>query len=288
LCYEWLAGPDDAITRFRVAAADEIIQTWRHCFIPTMRSQSQRPYQTLEELRLTDGVELIFEHLPGSLFFIKDRQGRFVALNEPLVFLLGARSKEEVLGRTDEVFLPDYLVENYRKDDLRVLEQGDVIREKVELLTSPDGVVDWFVTTKVPLRNVQGEIVAVAGVTREYQEGSGGFNMPQELGRALDHIRAHYPQVIRIGDLANLVGRSVSAFERKFKKQLRLSPTEYIRRVRIHESCRMLIHSTTPISVIAQECGFSDQSHFTRDFARVMRTSPAVYRRNHGMAKPTS
>lgn len=236
-------------------------------------------------MHLADGAEMIFEHLPGSLFFIKDREGRFIALNNSLAFLLGASSKAEVLGRTDEDFLPDYLVENYRKDDRRVLDEGEVIREKVELLTSPDGMVDWFVTTKVPLRNAQGAIVAVAGVTREYQGASGGFVMPHELGKALEHIRAHFPRVIRVGDLAKLVGLSVSAFERKFKKHLKMSPTEYIRRVRIHEACRTLIHSTTPISVIAQESGFSDQSHFTRDFARVMRTSPAVYRRNHGMER---
>ena len=253
-----------------------------------MKSNSKQYYRSPKELRLVDGAEMIFEHLPGSLFFIKDREGRFIALNQPLAILLGAHSKEDVLGRTDKDFLPDYLVENYRKDDLRVLEHGEVIRERVELLTSPDGVVDWFVTTKVPLRDVKGAIVAVAGVTHAYQGASGGFIMPQELGRALDVIRTGYQQVLRIGALADLVGLSVSAFERKFKKHLRVSPTEYIRRVRIHEACRSLIHSTTPISVIAQGCGFSDQSHFTRDFVRVMGTSPAVYRRNHGMSKTGS
>ena len=187
-----------------------------------MRPSRRQPYQSPKDLRLVDGAELIFEHLPGSLFFVKDREGRFIDLNEALAFQLGAQSKEEVLGHTDEEFLPDYLVENYRLDDLKVLERGEVIREKVELLTSPDGVVDWFVTTKVPLRNAQGLIVAVAGVTREYQGASGGFIMPQELGRALDHIRAQHSQVIRIGDLANLVGLSVSAFERKFKKHLQM------------------------------------------------------------------
>ncbi|MDA7915905.1 AraC family transcriptional regulator [Verrucomicrobia bacterium] len=250
-----------------------------------MKRQTSNPFVPLEKLRLAEGAEQLFEHLPGSLFYIKDREGRFVALSAPLVVQLGASSKEEVVGKIDTDFLPDYLAENYRSDDLKVLDHGSVIREQVELLTSPDGVVDWYVTTKVPLRNIDGEIVALAGVTREYQGASGGFSMPQTLGEALEYIRTHFHSSIRIPDLAKRVGLSVSAFERKFKKHLQLAPTEYVRRVRIHEACRSLIHSTMPISVIAQECGFSDQSHFTRDFGKVMQTSPAVYRRNHGMER---
>ncbi|HAV64302.1 MAG TPA: AraC family transcriptional regulator [Verrucomicrobiales bacterium] len=249
-----------------------------------MKSDSNEISRWLEVLELADGAELLFEHLPGCLFYIKDRGGRFVALNEPLATQLGAGSKRDVLGRTDAEFLPEYLVERYHEDDLRVLDHGEVIREKVELLTSADGVVDWFVTTKVPLRNLRGQIVALAGVTREYHGSDGGFTTPDALDAALEHIRAHYAEAIRIGDLGRLMGLSVSAFERKFKKHFRMSPTEYIRRVRVHEACRSLIHTSTPISAIAQECGFSDQSHFTRDFVRVMRTTPAVYRRDHGLA----
>lgn len=248
-----------------------------------MKSESNKTRPWLRELDLADGAEMLFEHLPGCLFYVKDREGRFVALNEALATLLGAKSKEEVLGRTDADFLPEYLVERYHEDDLKVLDHGEVIREKVELLTSADGVVDWFVTTKVPLKNARGRIVALAGLTREYHGDNRGFTIPDALGTALEHIRAHYAEAIRIGDLGRLMGLSVSAFERKFKKHFRMSPTEYIRRVRVHEACRSLIHTSAPISVIAQECGFSDQSHFTRDFGRVMRTTPAVYRRDHGL-----
>jgi len=249
-----------------------------------MKSESTLHSRWLKNLNLADGPEVLFEHLPGCLFYIKDRKGRFVALNDLLATQLGANSKEDVLGQTDADFLPEYLVERYHEDDLKVLEHGEVIREKVELLTSADGVVDWYVTTKVPLRNVNGKIVALAGVTREYHGSNSGFTTPDTLESALEHIRAHYAEAIRIGDLGRLMGLSVSAFERRFKKHFRMSPTEYIRRVRVHEACRSLIHTSAPISVIAQECGFSDQSHFTRDFVRVMRTTPAVYRRDHGLA----
>lgn len=249
-----------------------------------MNTRQPGPCRRLQELELAEGGELLFEHLPGCLFYVKDRAGRFVALNESLVAQLGVKSKEDVLGRTDADFLPEYLVERYRKDDLMVLDRGEVIREKVELVTSTDGVVDWYVTTKVPLRDVRGRIVALAGMTRAYRGRNSGFTIPEELEPALEHVRTHYSEVIRIGDLGKLVGLSVSAFERKFKKHFRMSPTEYIRRVRMHEACRRLIHRSEPISTIAQECGFSDQSHFTREFARVMRTTPAVYRRDHGFA----
>ncbi len=248
----------------------------------TMPLRSEDNFVSYENLQLADGVEILFEHLPGSLFYVKDARGRFVTLNAPLVDQLGAERKSEIIGRTDVDFLPEYLVENYRRDDERVL-AGEVIREKVELLTSHDGVVDWYVTTKVPLKNRAGRIVALVGVTREYQGATASVAMPQVLGDTLEYIREHFHEGIRISDLASRAGLSVSAFERRFRKHLQMPPTEYIRRVRIHEACRSLIHSGVPISVISQECGFSDQSHFTRDFVRVMQTTPAVYRRNHGL-----
>ena len=241
----------------------------------------QKPESTFE---LLSGVEALFEHMPGSLFFVKDRKGRFLAANEELVRLFGASNEAEVIGLTDADFLPAYIAEGYRKDDRRLFEKGVIIRNRVELVTTRDGVVDWIVTTKVPLRNTAREIVAVAGHAREYQGELTAATMPEELRHPIAHIRENYAETIRISDLAAVSGRSVSSFERAFRRHLHLTPTDFIRKVRVHEACRRLIHSQDSVAEIATACRFSDQAHLTREFKRVMRTTPAVYRRNHGSA----
>jgi AraC family transcriptional regulator len=46
-------------------------------------------------------------------------------------------------------------------------------------------------------------------------------------------------------------------------------------------SCHALVFSRRPIAAVAAECGFSDQSHFTKEFRRIMGETPRSYRRRH-------
>ena len=230
---------------------------------------------------LLNGVEALFGHMPGSLFFVKDREGRYLAANEELVRLFGATNEAEVIGCTDADFLPAYIAEGYRKDDRALFDNGDTIRNRVELITTPQGIVDWIVTTKVPLCNTAGEIVAVAGHARDYQREVSTAAMPEKLRIPIAHIRKNYGGTIQVIDLATASGRSVSSLERAFRRHLHVTPRDYIRKVRVHEACKQLIQSQDSIAGIAFACGFSDQAHLTREFKRIMHTTPAVYRRSH-------
>lgn len=242
-----------------------------------IHSDGQSKESTFE---LLNGVEALFEHIPGSLFFVKDREGRYLAANEELVRLFGAANEAEVIGCTDADFLPAYIAEGYRKDDRALFDNGVTIRNRVELVTR-GGVVDWIVTTKVPMRNTAGEIVAVAGHAREYQGEGSASTMPEELRLPIAYIRENYADTILVVDLATASGRSVSSLERAFRRHLHVTPKDYIRKVRVHEACKQLIHSQDLIAGIAFECGFSDQAHLTREFKRIMHTTPSVYRRSH-------
>lgn len=236
--------------------------------------------------RLVHQGENLFEGLSGFLFYVKDRQGRFVDVNWNLVRNFGARNKEEILGKRDEDFLPDYLVETYAKDDRRVLERGEEVINKIELLTNSSGLVDWYITNKAPLVSEDGEIMALAGVTRDFKKGTAGLQPQSELFVVIEYIRKHYAHKIVIPELAKMINLSVSAFERRFKKHFHVPPLQYIKKVRVHEACHLLNHSNQSLAEIAMDCGFCDQSHFTKEFIRVMHTTPSAYRKNHGRVNP--
>ena len=231
---------------------------------------------------LFNGLEHLFEHIPGCLFFVKDRDGRFLTLNPEMARVFGASDVREVVGRTDADFLPSYIAESYRNDDRQLFKTGQPIRNRVELVTSPAGIVDWIITTKVPVHNARGKVIGVAGFSREYERDVSASTMPEELRAAIAFIRTSFQKKLKIPDLAKLAAKSVSAFERSFKQRLHQTPTEFIRCVRVNEACRRLIHSQDTLAKIAIECGFSDQSHFSREFKRVLCTTPALYRSNHG------
>lgn len=69
----------------------------------------------------------------------------------------------------------------------------------------------------------------------------------------------------------------LAAVFRKFQNQ---TIGEYVQTLRIKHASELLLNIETPLSDIALQTGFSDQSHFTRIFKRVTGTTPGVYRKN--------
>ena len=56
---------------------------------------------------------------------------------------------------------------------------------------------------------------------------------------------------------------------------------DYVTGLRLQQACRALSETADPLSAIANDAGFTDQSHFTRTFKHVIGTTPARYRRLH-------
>ncbi|WP_436763841.1 AraC family transcriptional regulator [Streptosporangium sp. V21-05] len=86
------------------------------------------------------------------------------------------------------------------------------------------------------------------------------------------------PAVVRVDDLAALHGLSVRHLQRLFSDYVGVSPKWVIRRYRIHEAAERA-GPATDWSRLAVDLGYSDQSHFTRDFTAVIGMSPTAYAR---------
>jgi len=71
---------------------------------------------------------------------------------------------------------------------------------------------------------------------------------------------------------------SQTVFNGRFKATFRLTPHQYIVEARIKQA-RILLESGMPLSEVAYTCGFSDQSHLSRVFKRLVDVSPARYQR---------
>jgi AraC family transcriptional regulator len=66
---------------------------------------------------------------------------------------------------------------------------------------------------------------------------------------------------------------------RAFRKHFGCTPSEYVRQQRVAQARLLLLSVSTPLAEIAAECGFADQAHLTREFRRVVGTSPGRFRR---------
>jgi len=102
------------------------------------------------------------------------------------------------------------------------------------------------------------------------------------LARALDFIEEHLADDLRREQVARAAGLSPSHFSHLMRAKTGWSFTELLTRLRIDRACHLLAHTAHPLARIAQDCGFSDQSYFTRVFRRRTGQTPGDYRSNRG------
>ena len=118
---------------------------------------------------------------------------------------------------------------------------------------------------------------AYGGVT-EGRSSHGGL-APWQLKRACDAMGAALGENHSIGRLAGECGLSSSHFARAFKETTGLAPHQWLTCRRVERARELLSQSTMELTEIALACGFVDQSHFCRVFARMEKQSPGRWRR---------
>lgn len=89
-------------------------------------------------------------------------------------------------------------------------------------------------------------------------------------------LQDNYHQNLSLKQIADAASLSPYHFLRQFKKTYGLSPLQYLRNVRVEKAKKML-HETN-LTQVAQQVGFYDQSHLTRNFKRIEGTAPSLTR----------
>ena len=219
----------------------------------------------------------LFDVLPDVQYFVKDSRGRYVQVNQALKNNYLISSDEEIIGKTDHELFPHHLADNSVSDDRQVL-QGKIIRNRIELVGHYDGTASWSITTKVPLESKEQQIIGLAGITRDVGKTSSTISQFQELQSVTQYIEENYASDISVEKLATVAGLSPRSLQRKFQAAFRISPTQYVRRVRINKASDLLVNSDQTISAIAACTGFADQSHLSREFVRSVGSTPKQFR----------
>jgi PAS domain S-box-containing protein len=235
----------------------------------------------LDSVRPDQAFHLLFDHLPGVLFFAKDTEGRLLVANRALLDLYGYENEEDFWGVTDFDLLPRSLAEKFRQDDLRVIESGEPMLEIVEVFISRHGIPAWFLTNKIPVLAKTGEVIGVMGTIQDYDKQRELLPADSDISAALKHIGANFHREVSVPKLAEMSGLSVRQFERKFKQHLKTPPLQYIIKMRVHAACDELRRSRKSIADIATDLGFYDQAAFSRQFRKHMGMTPMYYRKEY-------
>ena len=221
----------------------------------------------------------LFDHLQEISFFAKDRQFRLMCASQRFLERFGFSSETEVVGRDDFELFPVRLAENFRRDDEEVIESGAPRLNIVELFFNDQGVPDWFITNKLPLRDVRGAVTGVMGTVHSYEGRREVLHPYAQLDRAIAYIREHFRTGVSVKELSHAIHVSPRQLHRKFIATFGASPQTFIMKLRIQASCEALQRSGAEIQAVAAAHGFSSQSAFTQLFQKYVGLTPLKYQR---------
>ncbi|SDH68325.1 AraC family transcriptional regulator [Pseudomonas panipatensis] len=225
----------------------------------------------------------LFDAMPGVVFFVKDRQARYVLVNQTLAQRCGVKQVRELLGLTAEQVFPARYGPIYTEQDRRVLSGGGQLSDQLELHLYPARQPGWCLTHKLALRDAEGAIIGMAGISCDLPGVPSSHPAYPRLAAVDAHIREHFDQPISLSELTELAGLSVAQLERYCKRIFQLTPRQMIHKARLGAATRLLA-GELPITEIALRCGYTDHSAFSRQFRALTGLSPTQYRESQASA----
>lgn len=227
-----------------------------------------------------DPLELrhLFEHIPGVFFFVKDARSRLITASRSILDRLGLRNEDEIAGATDHDFFPREIADSFARDDRQVLNSGQPLIDRLEIWYNEQRILDWFVTTKLPIHGKNGEVIGIMGITHSY-EGRRALHGPfASVSKAVEFVRQNFRRKIAGPDLAKASGMSERHMNRKFQEAFGMAPHEFVMRTRIQAASEALARSGQSLMEIAFDHGFCDQSAFTVQFRKRTGMTPKAFR----------
>jgi PAS domain S-box-containing protein len=114
-------------------------------------------------------LRTVIDALPDCIY-TKDTEGRLEISNLASVRLLGARTEAELHGQSMLDLCPPEYARSFVEDDQQVIRTGQPLHDREEFFLRPDGEERTFLTAKLPLRNAAGDILGLAGISRDITE----------------------------------------------------------------------------------------------------------------------
>ncbi|MAT58019.1 MAG: hypothetical protein CMF23_08620 [Ignavibacteriae bacterium] len=137
--------------------------------------ESKSKEELLEEIRQLKEEKLknerlllrtVIDNLPASIY-CKDLEGRKTLVNIAELRMIGAKSEEEVLGKTDFDFYPKEIAEGFFADDQLVIQKNEPVINREEYLIDEKGEKRWLLTSKIPMLDDQGNVIGLVGIGRD-------------------------------------------------------------------------------------------------------------------------
>lgn len=230
----------------------------------------------------------LFDFLPEVSFFAKDENFRLMCASRRFYERFGCRTEAEIIGRDDFELFPPRLAENFRRDDEELARTGQPKLNIVELVFNEQGVPDWFITNKLPLRDRRGKFMGIMATIHSYEGRREMLHPYHQLDRAVAYIRENFRSGVTVKELSNAVHLSPRQLHRKFMEAFGISPQTFIMKLRIQAACEALQREDVPVGEVARSFGFCSQSAFTELFQKYVGLTPLKFQKDYQLRRSGS
>jgi diguanylate cyclase (GGDEF)-like protein/PAS domain S-box-containing protein len=166
----------------------------------------RRAEQELESER--NLLRTLVDQLPDRIY-VKDTGSRFLLKNLADARAMQAKTTQELVGKTDFDYYPRELAEQYYADDQVVIKSGEPLLNREEPGLGEDGERRWVLTTKMPLKDKQGQIVGLVGIGHDITNRKKVENAlqqaNQQLTEQIDELERRSREMARLNEMGDLL-----------------------------------------------------------------------------------
>jgi len=164
-----------AVEAMKQGAADYVIKTVKHIqrLPQTIHAVLDKKHLHIEYEQARAALEaehnllrVLIDSIP-DLIYVKDATSRYVLANAALARFLGVAAPEEMVGKADIDYLPYEVAAQHYADEQAILQSGEPLINREEMVLNQAGNTRWLLTTKMPLRNREGQITGLIGLGRD-------------------------------------------------------------------------------------------------------------------------
>ena len=153
-----------------------------------------------------DLLQIFLDNIPDTVYF-KDRESRFVRINSAQARLLGVPSAQDAIGKTDLDYQPPVLARSFMEEERSIIETGQPVINRVEFNPTKDGQLRWLSATKVPVKDLSGQVVGMIGISRDITEQKLAQEYEQNRRATLEKVLTLGQEVTEVQDIRTTLKR---------------------------------------------------------------------------------
>ncbi len=111
-------------------------------------------------------LDALLNNVPEHIYF-KDKESKFLRFSKSMLKLFGLEKAEDLLGKSDFDFFDEEHSRPAYEGEQEIIRTGNAIIDLEEKEVMDDGRINWVNTTKMPLKNAQGEIIGTFGISKD-------------------------------------------------------------------------------------------------------------------------